>query len=110
MIAWRHEVPKPGNTGHVVIVDQKPVVEPDGLVRMGVIDSTTLPSSDITKEKGKSGIGRRTMWFKVDSDGRAVGYVRGSRTSKPKVESISIGRALPSTAAAEKHAKARRAA
>ena len=107
VIAWRHEKPLPGNTGHVVIVDQKPVVEKDGLVRMGVIDSTTLPSSDITKDKGKSGIGRRTMWFKVDSDGRAVGYVRGSRTSKPKVEEISIGRALPTS---EKQSTERRAA
>jgi hypothetical protein len=26
VIAWRHEVPKPGNTGHVVIVDKRPSV------------------------------------------------------------------------------------
>lgn len=95
VIAWRHEKPKPGNTGHVVIVDTAPVVEKDGLVRVRVIDSTTLPSSDITGDKGKSGIGRRTMWFTVDQDGRAHGYVRGSRTTKPKVEETSIGRALP---------------
>ena len=72
VIAWRHEVPKPGNTGHVVIVDQAPVVEKDGLVRVAIIDSTTLPSSDLAG-KGKSGIGRRTMWFTVDQDGRPVG-------------------------------------
>jgi hypothetical protein len=111
VIAWRHEKPLPNNTGHVVIVDQAPVVEKDGLIRVGVIDSTTLPSSDITKEKGKSGIGRRTMWFKVDSDGHAVSYVRGSRTSKPKSKEISIGRALPAgTAATEKRGSGRRAA
>ena len=97
--AWsRHEVPKPGNTGHVVFVDQKPEVEKDGLVRVVVIDSTTLPSADISGDKGKSGIGRRTMWFTVDKDGRPVGYVRGKRTAKPKVEAISIGRALPTKA------------
>jgi hypothetical protein len=107
VIAWRHEIPKPNNTGHVVIVDQKPVVEKDGLVRMAVIDSTTLPSSDISGDKGKTGIGRRTMWFKVDKDGRPVAYVRGTRTAKPKVEEISIGRALP---ASEKRSTARRAA
>lgn len=111
VIAWRHEKPLPNNTGHVVIVDQAPVVEKDGLVRVGVIDSTTLPSADITKEKGKSGIGRRTMWFKVDSAGHALSYVRGSRTSKPKTEEISIGRALPTGAAAtEKRTATRRAA
>jgi hypothetical protein len=95
VIAWRREVPKPGNTGHVVIVDQAPVVEEDGLVRLRIIDSTTLPSSDITGEKGKTGIGRRTMWFKVDEDGKPVAHIRGSRSAKPKVEPISIGRALP---------------
>jgi hypothetical protein len=110
VIAWRHEKPKPGNTGHVVIVDQKPVVEKDGLVRVAIIDSTTLPSTDLDG-KGKSGIGRRTMWFTVDKEGRAVGSVRGSRTSKPKVEAISIGRALPvGAAASEKQGAARRAA
>lgn len=95
VVAWRHEVPKPGNTGHVVIVDQSPVVERDGLVRVTVVDSTTLPSADISGDKGKTGIGRRTMWFTVDDKGRPVGYVRGSRSAKPKVEAISIGRALP---------------
>jgi hypothetical protein len=107
VIAWRHEKPKPGNTGHVVIVDLVPVVEKDGLVRVGVIDSTTLPSTDITGDKGKNGIGRRTMWFTVDREGQARGYVRGSRSVKPKVEEISIGRALP---ASQKRSGARRAA
>jgi hypothetical protein len=106
VVAWRHEVPKPGNTGHVVIVDQAPVMEKDGLVRVEIIDSTTLPSSDLAG-KGKSGIGRRTMWLAVDEDGRAVGTVRGKRTAKPKMEAISIGRALPS---AEKQTVSRRAA
>jgi hypothetical protein len=111
VIAWSHEKPKPGNTGHVVIVDQAPVADEDGLVRVVVIDSTTLPSADITGDKGKTGIGRRTMWFKVDSEGRAVAYIRGKRTAKPKTEPISIGRALPtSAAAAEKRPAGRRAA
>jgi hypothetical protein len=111
VIAWRHEKPKPGNTGHVVIVDQRPIVEKDGLVRVVVIDSTTRPQVDDTRAKGTSGIGRGTMWFTVDEDGRPIGYVRGTRSAKPKVESISIGRALPSVRpAAEKRATARRAA
>jgi hypothetical protein len=54
-----------------------------------------LPSADLTPDKGKSGIGRRTMWFTVDKDGRPTGYIRGSRTAKPKTDTISIGRALP---------------
>jgi hypothetical protein len=111
VIAWRHEKPKPGNTGHVVIVDQTPIVEKDGVVRVAVIDSTTLPSVDITGDKGKTGIGRRTMWFTVDKNGRPHGYIRGSRKAKPKVEAIAIGRALPGAKSGnEKHAMGRRAA
>lgn len=106
VIAWRHEKPMPGNTGHVVIVDQRPVVEEDGLVRVVVIDSTTKPQVDDTRAKGTSGVGRGSMWFVVDAEGHATGYVRGSRTAKPKNEAISIGRALP----AKKNAGTRRAA
>jgi|tagenome__1003787_1003787.scaffolds.fasta_scaffold20793921_1 hypothetical protein len=111
VIAWRHEKPKAGNTGHVVIVDQTPIVEKDGVVRVAVIDSTTLPSIDLTGDKGKTGIGRRTMWFTVDKDGRPHGYIRGSRKAKPKVEAIAIGRALPGAkSGSEKHATRGRAA
>jgi len=95
VIAWRHEVPKPGNTGHVVIVAERPKVEDDGLVRVVVIDSTTKPQVDDTRAAGTSGIGRGTMWFKVDDQGRATAYLRGSTKAEPKSESISIGRALP---------------
>lgn len=95
VIAWRHAVAKPGNTGHVVIVDTKPEKEEGGLVRVVVIDSTTKPQVDDTRAAGTSGIGRGTMWFKVDAEGRPVAYVRGARTAKPVEEPISIGRALP---------------
>ncbi|HVT29031.1 MAG TPA: hypothetical protein VHE81_13530 [Lacipirellulaceae bacterium] len=107
VIAWCHDKPRPGNTGHVVIVDQAPVREPNGLVRVVVIDSTTLPWHDDTGAQHGNGIGRRTMWFTLDKEGRAYGYVRGSRSSKPKVESISVGRALP---VVEKRTVVRRAA
>jgi hypothetical protein len=104
VIAWRHEVPKPGNTGHVVIVDQRPVLEPDGLVRVVFIDSTTRPMFDDSRPKGTSGIGRATMWFKIDDAGRPVAHIRGARDSAPKAEAISIGRALPVKKAASRRA------
>ena len=107
VIAWAHAKPMPGNTGHVVIVGEKPVVESDGLVRVVVIDSTTKPQVDDTRAAGTSGIGRGTMWFKVDKEGRPQGYVRGSRKAEAKDEPISIGRALPTS---EKPAVRRRAA
>jgi hypothetical protein len=95
IIAWRHDKPKPGNTGHVVIVDQRPVLENDGLVRVVVIDSTTRPQVDDTRPQGTSGVGRGTMWFAIDEEGRPTASIRGSRDAEPKVENISIGRALP---------------
>ncbi len=95
VIAWRHEVPKPGNTGHVIIVDQRPTLEKDGLVRLVYIDSTTLQQEDDSRPDGVTGVGRGTMWFEVDDEGRAVAHIRGVRTAKPKTEPISIGRALP---------------
>jgi cell wall-associated NlpC family hydrolase len=95
VIAWRHEVPKPGNTGHVVILAERPTVDDDGLVRVVVIDSTTKPQVDDTRAAGTSGIGRGSMWFKVDDSGKAVSYLRGSKKAEPKSEAISIGRALP---------------
>jgi hypothetical protein len=95
IIAWRHEKPRPGNTGHVVIVAERPVLEEDGLMRLVFIDSTTRPQADDTRAPGTSGIGRGAMWFKVDEAGRAVAHIRGSRTAEPKAEAISIGRALP---------------
>jgi hypothetical protein len=98
IIAWRHEKPRPGNTGHVVIVDQAPVVEKDGLVRVVAVDSTTRPQVDDTRPAGTSGVGRGSMWFVVDEQGRAVAHVRGSRDAEPRKEAISIGRALPCNA------------
>jgi hypothetical protein len=106
VIAWRHEKPRPGNTGHVVIVAERPVLEEDGLVRVVFIDSTTRPQADDTRAPGTSGIGRGAMWFKIDEQGRAVAHIRGSRTVEAKVEAISIGRAL----AAPKNAASRKAA
>jgi hypothetical protein len=94
IIAWRREVVVPGNSGHVVIVDAKPVTEDDGLVRVVMIDSTTRPQVDDTRKRGESGVGRGTMWLKVDEDGRPVAYVRGSRDAEPVPVRISIGRAL----------------
>jgi hypothetical protein len=95
IIAWRREVVVPGNSGHVVIVDQQPVAEADGLVRVVMIDSTTRPQVDDTRRKGESGVGRGTMWFAVDDEGRPIAYVRGSREAEPIAVRISIGRAKP---------------
>jgi hypothetical protein len=104
IIAWRHEVPKPGNTGHVVIVHERPVMEDDGLIRVVHIDSTTRQQVDDSRPDGTNGVGRATMWFKVDKKGRAVAHIRGSRDAKPTAEAISIGRALPVKKAVSKRA------
>jgi hypothetical protein len=97
VMAWRHAEPKPGNTGHVVIIAERPVKDEKGLMRVVVIDSTTKPQVDDTRAAGTSGIGRGTMWIRVDDEGRPAAYLRGSREAKPIAELISIGRPIPAT-------------
>jgi len=98
IIAWRRDKVVLGNSGHVVIVDEQPVAEEDGLVRVVMIDSTTRQLVNDTRGKGESGVGRGTMWFKVDGEGRPVAYVRGERTAEAVTVRISIGRALTARA------------
>lgn len=93
IIAWRRPKRMPGHTGHVVMVDQTPVKEASGVVRVVVIDSTTRPHADDTRSSGITGIGRGTLWFTIDADGRPVGHIRGAADNEPVIEPIAIGRA-----------------
>jgi hypothetical protein len=107
IVAWRRDKILPGNSGHVVMVDEAPVVEEDGLVRVVMIDSTTRHLVNDTRRKGESGVGRGTMWFRVDDEGRPVAYVRGPRTAEPVAVRISIGRARPANEPAAERALGR---
>jgi hypothetical protein len=98
IIAWRLPVALPGNSGHIVIVAATPVAEPDGSVRVVVIDSTTTPHDSDTRAPGATGVGSGTMWFRVDAAGAPVAYRRNSSLTFHE-QQTSIGRltALTST-------------
>ena len=95
-IAWRKIHLEPGeSTGHIVMVDEAPVREPDGRYRVVVMDSTSAPHANDTRKDGANGIGRGTMWFAVDDAGRPTGINWRNRALAPRSASpISIGRVL----------------
>lgn len=96
IIAWRKEEIIPGDsTGHVMLIDQPPVEEKNGRIRVVVIDSTSSLHADDSRGKGESGIGRGTMWFSVDATGKPTGYRWRARNGALHEAPIAIGRAVP---------------
>lgn len=95
ILAWRAANPQAGSTGHVVIIDSKPVATRDGQVCVAVIDSTGSGHGADTRGKGESGIGRGLMWFTVDAAGRPVGYRWSRANGRVRERPIAIGRAVP---------------
>jgi len=95
LLAWRRDELTPGeNTGHIVFVDAAPVREDDGQFKVAVLDSTASAHGSDTRKDGATGIGRGTMWFSVDPEGRPTGYRWRSKNGALREEAIAIGRAL----------------
>jgi cell wall-associated NlpC family hydrolase len=119
LIAWRVQDRQPGqSTGHVMFIAATPRAEADGSVRVVVIDSTTSPHDDDTRAAGAAGavdaggesgaasaaavpggagtagVGRGTMWFRVDDQGAPVAYRRSSK-SDFQAAPLAIGRVMP---------------
>lgn len=92
VLAWRYrEIVLGKNTGHVLILDAKPERAGDDVFRVAVIDATGTPHDDDTRARGSTGIGKGTMWFKVNADGEPVAYKRNSEAGF-KGAPIAIGR------------------
>jgi len=96
IIAWRSAAPRAGgSTGHVVIVDDQPVIAANGEIRVAVIDSTSSRHGSDTRKPGQTGLGRGTMWFAVDGEGKPTGCRWGSPKHQLRTRDIAIGRAVP---------------
>ena len=92
-IAWRKlAVPKKGNSGHIVMIMEKPVEEKDGTVRIVVFDSSKSRHANDLRTKDTNGVGTGTMWFFVNKIGAPVSFYWSSRKYKPKTVPIAIGR------------------
>jgi hypothetical protein len=95
VLVWRKAEQVAGkDTGHVMIVDEAPVEDGAGVYRIVVIDSTESPHGSDTRKDGASGVGRGTMWFVADQDGKPVAYHWKLRTGKQHDMQIAIGRAI----------------
>ncbi len=95
ILAWRAETPKPGSTGHVVIIDSMPVPTPDRQICVAIVDSTSTGHGNDTRPKGQTGIGRGLMWFTTDAQGRAIAYRWSHPSGTLQTRSIAIGRPVP---------------
>lgn len=95
IIAWIKLDREPGdNTGHVVLVEEKPTAESRDQFRVRVLDSTAHGHGQDTRPEGTSGIGRGTIWLAVDDDGQPIGFRWKSRNGRLHEVPIAIGRAV----------------
>jgi hypothetical protein len=95
IIAWiKLERESGDNTGHVVLVEEKPTADAPDQFRVRVLDSTAHGHGQDSRPEGKSGIGRGTIWLDVDDDGQPIGFRWKSRTGRLHEVPIAIGRAV----------------
>jgi hypothetical protein len=93
VLAWRKaELIKGENTGHVMIVAAAPVKEEDGQVRITVIDSSGHGHGDDTRNEDDSGLGRGSIWLRLDADGHATGFRLKSAKGPLNRTSVIVGR------------------
>ncbi len=108
ILAWKNPAHKTGehtNTGHVVVIDERPVEDPAALrqvsagekvYRVRVIDSTASPHGYDTRPEGQSGVGRGVIWLITNAAGKPIGY-RWKNPRGPVHEApMAIGRAVGS--------------
>ena len=96
IIAWKYD-PSLGkkDTGHVVMVYEKPIKEEDGRYKIVVLDSSKgTHANDSRAHQKEGGIGTGTMWFKVDKDDNPIGLYWSDRSSKMSHHAIAMGRVL----------------
>lgn len=90
ILAWRKKTIERGSTtGHTCMVASRPELQPDGTVRVRLIDSTRSPHANDTRPAGTTGFGAGLKSFLINDDGEPIGYLSGERRVKV---SIAVGR------------------
>lgn len=87
-------VPPTGNTGHIVVVDSVPKKVAEGIYAVVVIDSTTAAHQGDTRKKGETGVGRGTIFVRVNEAGAAVSHAGKSENGPWVTEPMAIGRVV----------------
>ncbi|YCM45997.1 hypothetical protein V2O64_08210 [Verrucomicrobiaceae bacterium 227] len=107
IIAWRKLILKQGfNTGHVCVIAGHPTLEPDGRVKVRIIDSTSGRHANDTRPPGVTGLGAGDMWFAVNEEGEPVGYWFNEKSKRSRTHKIAIGRLVPIKISGAIHPKA----
>jgi hypothetical protein len=91
IIAWEKTASSEGDTGHVVIVAQDPVRQPDGLYAVAVYDSSGIHHEQDTRSPTTSGVGRGIIFFRVSEAGQPTAF-QFNRRANFHEEPIAIGR------------------
>jgi hypothetical protein len=93
VVAWRKAtIPKMGVTGHIVLLDSTPKPVGPDLYEVVVIDSTSRPHKDDTRTGDETGVGRGTIYLRVDGDGRPAAFATKSAEGPFTGYSMVIGR------------------
>ncbi|AOO64674.1 hypothetical protein [Sulfurospirillum halorespirans] len=93
IIAWKYDLSShKKDTGHVVIVAEKPIQEEQTLYRIRVIDASKGKHANDTRAKESDGIGSGDMWFRVNEKGAPIGLYWSSKEKKERQHFIVMGR------------------
>ena len=93
IIAWKFDASLGKlDTGHVVIVAQKPEMEAPQIYRVRVIDSTTARHDNDSRMAGYDGLGMGNMRFRVNETGGITGIFWSTITKKESHHLVAMGR------------------
>jgi hypothetical protein len=95
VVAWRKAtIPDQGVTGHIALFDSTPKPIGPDVYDVVVIDSTSRPHKDDTRNGDETGVGRGTIFLKADAEGRPVAFATRSAEGPFTSYSIAIGRPM----------------
>jgi CHAP domain len=99
LVAWQlADNPHGGDTGHVFVVHATPVANPDGTLRIHVIDASDVKHFDDSRGTGPgqfaTGVGSGFIHFQVDGDGNPTAF-QFNANETPVTAPIAICRIQP---------------
>ncbi|MDD2383536.1 MAG: hypothetical protein PHN18_05055 [Sulfurospirillaceae bacterium] len=95
IIVWKYDPSlKKHDTGHVVMVYEKPILEEEGLWRVRVMDSTKGKHAQDSRGQNENGLGIGTMWFRVNKEDFPIALHNSDKLKKPVFRDIAMGRVL----------------
>lgn len=95
IVSWKYDPSlQKKDTGHVVIVHEKPVLEAGNLYRVRIIDASKGKHANDSRGKEADGIGIGEMWFRVDEKNAPIGLHWSSKEKRESNHPIAMARAI----------------